>query len=106
MHFQTTLAPQPPDSQAESLFETAVHSERYLLLTEGMGHADYTSYALIEGRPEVRSYAAATPEALAGHKAVSHYVANFFAAYLKQDAESLAFLSQDPEGPNAPSKLV
>jgi tetratricopeptide (TPR) repeat protein len=84
--------------QTESLFETAVHSERYLLLTEGMGHADYTSYALIEGRNEMQwYYPAATPEALEGHKAVSHYVANFFAAYLKQDAESLAFLSQDPE---------
>jgi len=83
--------------QTESLFETAVHSERYLLLTEGMGHADYTSYALIEGRNEMQGYPAVTPEALEGHKAVSHYVANFFAAYLKQDAESLAFLSQDPE---------
>ena len=31
---------QPPDSQAESLFDTAVHSERYLLLTEGMGQRE------------------------------------------------------------------
>jgi dienelactone hydrolase len=88
-------ATQPPDSQAESLFETAVHSERYLLLTEGMGHADYTSYALIEGRGEFHGYPAATPEGLEGHKVVSQYVANFFAAYLMQDAGSLAFLSQD-----------
>ncbi len=92
-----TRVTQPPDSQDESLFETAVHSERYLLLTEGMGHADYTSYALIEGRNEMQGYPAATPEALEAHKAVSHYVANFFAAHLKQDAESLACLSQDPE---------
>ncbi len=88
-------ATQPPDSQAESLFETAVHSERYLLLTEGMGHADYTSYALIEGRGEFHGYPAASPEGLKGHKVVSQYVANFFAAYLMQDAGSLAFLSQD-----------
>ncbi len=88
-------APPPPGSQTESLLEAAVHSERYLLLTEGMGHADYTSYALIEGRGEFHGYPAATPEGLKGHKVVSQYVANFFAAYLMQDAGSLAFLSQD-----------
>ena len=88
---------QPPDFEPESLFETAVHSERYLLLTEGIGHADYTSYALIEGRSEMQGYPAATPEALEGHRVVSQYIANFFAAYLTQDAESLAFLSQDPK---------
>ena len=92
--------------QPESLFETAVHSERYLLLTEGMGHADYTSYALIEGRNEMQGYSAATPEALEGHKAVSHYVANFFAAYLTQDAESLAFLSRDPKESNPGSSMT
>ncbi len=43
-------ATRPPDSQRESLFETALHAERYLLLTDGMGHVDFTSYALIEGR--------------------------------------------------------
>ena len=88
---------QPPDSQAESLFDTAVYSERYLLLTEGLGHVDYTSYALIEGRRPMPGYwAAPEPEAVEGYNAVSQYVANFFAAYLSQDAESLVFLSQDP----------
>ena len=91
-------AMQRPDSQVESLFETAVHSERYLLLTDGMSHVDYTSYALIEGRSPMRGYwAAAEPEAVERHKAFSQFVANFFAAYLTQDAESLAFLSQDPK---------
>ena len=90
-------ATQPPDSQAESLFEAATHSERYLLLTEGIGHADYTSYGLIQGRGEMHGYPAATPEALEGLKAVSQYVARFFAAYLTQDADSLVFLSQDPK---------
>ncbi len=88
---------QPPDSQAESLFETAVYSDRYLLLTDGMGHVDYTSYALIEGRSEMGGYwAAAESEDVEGHKAVSQYVANFFAAFLTQDSESRAFLSQHP----------
>ena len=97
---------QPPDFEPESLFETAAHSERYLLLTEGIGHADYTSYALIEGRPQMHGYSAATPEALEGHKAVSQYVAHFFAAYLMQDAESLAFLSQDPTQSNSGSTMI
>jgi len=85
---------------AESLFETAVCAERYLLFTKGMGHADYTSYALIETRKEMQGYPgypAATPEALEGHKAVTQYIASLFAAYLSGDAESLAFLSQDPK---------
>ena len=91
-------ATQPQDSQAASLFETAVHSERYLLLTEGMGHVDYTSYALIEGRSEMPLYlGAAKPEAVEGHKAVSRYISNFLAAFLTQDRESRAFLAQDPK---------
>ncbi len=90
-------ATRPPDSQRESLFETALHAERYLLLTDGMGHVDFTSYALIEGRSEMVGYwAAPEPEAVEGHKAVSRYISNFFAAFLTQDAESLVFLSQDP----------
>jgi len=86
---------QRPDSEAESLFDTAVHSERYLLLTEGMGHPDYTSYALIESRSPMRGYWGATePQAVEGHKTVSRYISNFFAAYLMQDSEGLAFLSR------------
>ncbi len=90
-------APQPPASVAESLFETAINSERYLLLTDGMGHVDYTSYALIEDRSAMIGYwEAAQPEVVERHRAFSQFVANFFAAYLTQDSESLAFLSQDP----------
>ncbi len=54
---------------------------------------DYTSYALIEGRSEMVGYwAAADPQAVEAHKAVSRYIANFFAPFLMQDPESLAFL--------------
>ena len=56
LHSHSTLDPQPPDSQPESLFDTAVYSERYLLLTEGLGHVDYTSYTLIEGRRPMPGY--------------------------------------------------
>ena len=107
LHSQAAwLATLQADSQVESLFETAIHSERYLLLTEGIGHADYTSYALIEGRGEFHGYPAATPDALEGHKTVSQYVASFFAAYLNQDTESLVFLSQDPKASNPRSTMT
>jgi len=89
---------QPQDSEAKSLFETALHSERYLLLTEGLGHVDYTSYALIEGRSEMAGYwEASKPAVVEGNKAVSRYILNFFNAFLKQDSKSLAFFSQDPQ---------
>ena len=89
---------QPQNSEAESLFETAVHSERYLLLTEGLGHVDYTSYALIDGRSEMYGYwEASEPAVVEGNKAVSRYILNFFDAFLKQDSRSLAFPSQDPQ---------
>ena len=87
----------PPDSQADSLFDAALHSDRYLLLTEGMGHVDYTSYALIQGRSGIGAYwEAAEPEDVEAHKAVVRFVYAFFAGFLKQDAASLALLAQGP----------
>jgi len=86
------------DTLAGSLFENAIHSDRFLLLTEEMGHVDYTSYALIEGRSEMRGYwVSGNPEAPKQHKAVRRYISNFYSAFLKHDHESLLFLSQDPK---------
>ena len=88
-----------PESQStESLFDTAINSQRYLLLTEGMEHVDFTSYALIEARRPMAGYwPAAQPAALEGHKAVNQYISSFFAANLKHDDRALTFLSQDPK---------
>jgi pimeloyl-ACP methyl ester carboxylesterase len=87
----------PADSKVESLFDTARHAERYLLLTKGLGHVDYTSYALIPGRRAMSGYwAASNPEVAKDHDMVNRYIANFFAAFLKQDLDSLEFLSQEP----------
>ena len=95
------------DSLAGSLFDIAIHSERYLLLTEGMGHVDYTSYALIEDRSAMSGYwATARPEADELYKAVSRYIYNFFTAFLAQDPESLTFLSQDPDESNPASTMT
>jgi len=69
-----------------------------LLLTQGLGHVDYTSYALIAGRSAMKGYwEAADPKVLEGHRAVNRYISKFFAAFLMQDPKSLAFLSQDPK---------
>ena len=88
---------QPADSEAKSLFDQAVHSNRYRLVAQGLAHGDFTSYALIEGRGEMPGYwAAGTPEGALRHGIVAEYVYNFFAAFLRQNAESAVFLSQDP----------
>jgi len=80
----------------ESLFAAAHQSERYLLLTEGMGHVDYTGYALIEGRPAMVEYwEAAKPGDIDRYLTVSNYIATFFTAYLKDDSDSMAFLSEN-----------
>jgi dienelactone hydrolase len=89
-------APPPGSSATESLFDTAVHAERYLLHNEVMGHADFTSYALVEGRNAVDGYwGAATPERAAAHRIVAAYVRHFFAAHLSANAAGAAFLEQD-----------
>lgn len=94
----TAWTTQEQDSESESLFDTAVYSERYLLLTEEMGHVDYTGYALIDGRAAMGGYwAASDPAGAKGFKAVAQYIATFFGAYLARNPESLAFLSQDPK---------
>lgn len=55
LHVESSVtATLPPDfDEARSLFELVVHSNRYRLMTQGMGHVDFTSYALIEDRSAV-----------------------------------------------------
>ena len=88
----------PAESGAESLFDSARHSDRYLLLTNGLGHVDYTSYALIEGRSAMSGYwTGSNPDVINEHNAVNQYISQFFKAFLKQEPNSLAFLSKDPK---------
>lgn len=87
-----------PDGDYESLFDTAVHSERYLWLSDEMRHVDFTSYALVEDRQEMASYWLAwEPRAVRLHQTLAQYVWHFFAAFLMQEPESLVFLEQDTE---------
>ena len=88
----------PPEPAKPSLFDTAIHSDRYMLLTSSLGHADYTSYALIPGRAEMSGYwEASGSEIPPEHLAVNRYVHEFFAAYLQKNPSSLGFLEQKPE---------
>ena len=89
---------QPPAVGAQSLFDEAVHSERYWLRVQDSGHADYTSYALVEDRGEVAGYwSAATPARSATYRAVAEYVLHFFGAYLGNSDVSMALLDQARE---------
>jgi len=87
----------PQDSSVKSLFDTALNSNRYLLVTEGMSHDAFTSYALIAGRHAMPAYwgepASDSPRR---YHIVAEYVANFFGAFLRQDSASLAWLARDP----------
>ena len=90
----------PPGSRP-SLFETALYSDRYLLLTPDLGHTDVTIDGLIAGRSPIVGYPQETPTGSEGQRAFFPYVLNFLAAFLAPDADirskGLAFLSRAPE---------
>jgi tetratricopeptide (TPR) repeat protein len=93
---------EPTRNQPEgpSLFDQAAHSDRYWLRVGAFGHADFTSYALVEGRGEVAGYwAAVTPDRVATHRIAVDYVRHFFAAYLNASDVGLALLDQALRGP-------
>jgi dienelactone hydrolase len=108
LHIGSFTATEPPDTaEARSLFDMAVHSSRYFLMTEGMAHTDFTSYALVEDRAPLFGYwNVATPQAAKAHRMVAEYVYNFFAAFLAENARSLEFLSLDPEEAFPGSKMT
>jgi dienelactone hydrolase len=84
-----------PTDQTASLLESAVHSERYHLLIDGLQHVDPTSYALVEGRHAVPGFWEAwTPSGVDRHEILSRYAFEFFAAFLRNSQQSLAFLSR------------
>ena len=88
----------PPNVQTPSLFETAVHSERYRLQIDGLEHVDSTSYALVEGRKaRLGLWAAWDPGGVQRHEVLSRYVSEFFTAFLVSSPASRTFLSRDPQ---------
>jgi hypothetical protein len=95
---QRVLSVRPEGLREPSLYDTAVHSERYLLLTDSVAHVAYTSFALVEGRAEVPGYWRAWESRETGfHQALARYVGHFFEAFLNRDAESLVVLAEEPE---------
>lgn len=85
---------------ATSLFDAAVHSNRYLLMIPGITSEEaVTTYALIEGRRAVPGYwDEAGPNAGHLYRILADYVAHFFAAFLRTDAASVAWIARDPQG--------
>ena len=84
-----------PSAGATSLYDEAVHADRFWLRIEGLGHADFTSYALVDGRGEASGYwGPVTPARAAGHRAVMEYVRHFFGVYLAASDVSSALLDQ------------
>jgi len=97
---ETQRAAPPPGSDAPSLFEQAVHANRYLMTIDGIGHEDFTSYALIPNRRAMPAYwPAAAQENSARHKIVAEHVLTFFSASLLGDTESKASLARDLSKP-------
>ena len=85
----------PPADGAKSLFDEAVHSERYWLRIADLGHGDFTSYALVADRAGAAGYwGAATPASSAMHRVVAEWVLHFFAAHLAASDVSMALLEQ------------
>jgi len=83
-----------PGAETKPLFDEAANSDRYWLKTEALGHADYTSYALVEDRGAAVNYwEPATPARAAAHRVVADYVLQFFTAEL--DVGRLRFLEGD-----------
>jgi dienelactone hydrolase len=88
----------PQDPGVKSLFDTAVHSNRYLLVTEGMAHVDFTTYGLIPSRRAMPGYwGDPAPESARRQGIVADYLAHFFDAFLRADAASEAWLDRDPK---------
>lgn len=93
---------EPTRNQPEgtSLFDEALHSDRYWLKVGRFDHADFTSYGLVEGRGELAGYwAAFTPDRVATHRIVMDYVRHFFAAYLNASDVSMTLFDQALRGP-------
>jgi dienelactone hydrolase len=90
----------PPRPGVSSLFDEAVHSDRYWLRVGALDHADFTSYALVEGRGAVTGYwGPVTSAAPAAHRAVAEYVRHFFDAELNASEASIALLDRALRGP-------
>lgn len=88
----------PPGHEGTDLFRDAVHSERYLLLVDGAGHADFTSYALLEDRQPMPAYwGPRRGGEKQRYEAVCRYLTRFFQAYLQGNQQGRGFLAADPE---------
>ncbi len=93
LHVTQSGAIVTPEAQG-SLFDTAVHAERYLALVDGVQHADFTSFSLIEGKePAVGYWRRSSGHARRSYETVCRYLSRFFDAYLRGDNKAREFLA-------------
>lgn len=95
---QRRFGTRPEGHAGDFLFDTALYSERYLVLVDEVSHVDFTSYSLIEDREPMAGYWGPPLEgASARYEAVCLYLLRFFTAYLTDDLEARGFLAREPE---------
>ena len=95
---QRQFGTRPEGHDGLSLFDDAYHADRYLLLTDGLEHDDYTSYALVEERGPVMGYwAPKTGGQEERYRVVCVYLLRFFQAYLMGDPAGKEFLGLGPD---------
>ena len=97
---ETQRAAPPRSSDAPSLFERAIHANRYLMTIDGIGHDDFTTYALIPNRRAMPAYwPASTPQSAALYALVAEHVRTFFSAYLRDDSDARSSLASNVAKP-------
>jgi dienelactone hydrolase len=95
---QRRFGTRPEDHEGPDLFAEALAADRYLLLTEGLDHSDFTSFALIPNRRSMVAYwPTPAPDAPERYRALCRYIVGFLKASLKADPEARALLTRDPE---------
>jgi len=95
---QRRFGTRPEGHQGPDLFIEAVASDRTLLLTEGLDHSGFTSYALIPNRSSMVAYwPAPAPDEPERYRALCRYVVAFLKASLDGDPAGRALLARAPE---------
>ena len=93
-HFDLTRG----DGSIPSLFDRKTTSDNYLLIFDEAQHADFTSYAMIDGMHPVPTYwGPFQGDPSKRYSAVCRYARCFFDTYLNHDAESLRLLKASSE---------
>lgn len=95
---QAPLAGSPEDRLSErSLFTKSRYSDIFLMIFDGVGHVNFTSYCLFGiDRPVTAYWAALGPAAEENYRVVCRIILTFLDAALRNDEEARADLERIP----------